>query len=138
MRLLFAAMRDDVILDAIVDFAGKYAMLEEICLGAIRAETDDAASPAGRHAGDLEELFHAGVIDVDAIFGRWNGFGFWRGLRRVGLCKTRDGARAYGEKENQNRGEKHRAWLAELHTFIFCLFMGRRQEEDLTARGIYT
>jgi hypothetical protein len=59
-------------------------------------------------------------------------------LRRAGLRKARDGAQAHGQKKNEERGEEHRAWLAELHAFIFRLPMGRRQEKDLTARGICT
>jgi hypothetical protein len=59
-------------------------------------------------------------------------------LRRAGLRKARDGAQAHGQKKNEERGEEHRAWLAELHATILCLLTRWRQEKDLTARGIYT
>jgi hypothetical protein len=135
---LLAAVCDDGILDAVIDVIRKNAAFEEVRLGAVGAEADDAGGPGGRHAGNLAEFIHAGVIDVDARSGWWSGFGLLRGLRRAGLRMARDGAQARGKKENQNRGEKHRALLAELHAFILRLLMGRRQEKDLTARGIYT
>ena len=94
--LLLAAMGDDPILDAVVDIGGKHALIEKVPLGAVGAKSDDAAGPGGRHAGNLEQFVHAGVIDVDASGGRRSGFGFGRGLRGAGLRGGWDGAQARG------------------------------------------
>ena len=68
-------MRDYVILDTVVDLAGDYAALQQVLLGAIGPEAHNASGPARRHAGRLQQLIHAGVIDVDAL------------LRRRGFCR---------------------------------------------------
>jgi len=131
LRLRVAAMRDDVALDAVVDLAGKYAVLEKVRFGAIGTKAHDAAGPTGRHTGNLEEFFHVGVIDVDACRGWWSGFGLGSGLWRVGLRKAWNGWRAGGKAEDQERGEERRELLAEYHAIIVCL---RRRGRNTTNR----
>jgi hypothetical protein len=128
---LLATMRDDPILDAVVDVGGKHAVIEKVPLGAVGAKADDAGGPGGRHAGNLEQFGHAGAIDVDARRGWWSGFGFGRGLRGAGLRKA-GGTLARGEIKNQNCGEEHYERFANLHAIILRPPMDRRQEKDLT------
>ena len=52
--LRFAAMRNHVILDPVVDIAGKHPVFHQVLLASIGPEAHDAPSPALRHAGNLE------------------------------------------------------------------------------------
>ena len=68
-RSFFATVSDDVILDAVVDFAGHYAAIDEVLLGAIGAKSRDTPGPGCRHAGNFGEPVDTGVVDVDARLG---------------------------------------------------------------------
>jgi len=74
-RAGFVAVGDDRVLDPVVDCGGQNAAFEQIDLGAIGTETDDAGGPDLREAGDFEKLVERGVVDVDARFGRQFGVG---------------------------------------------------------------
>ena len=51
-----AAMRDHIILDAVVDVAGKHATVEQILLGAIGPKAHNAPGPTGLHAGNFHKF----------------------------------------------------------------------------------
>lgn len=96
-------------------------MLEKVRLGAIRPKADDAAGPTGRHPGNFQQLVYAGVIDVDARFGWWCGFGLGRGLRWVRLREAWSGERDRGRTNGQNRGKERHEWSAVMHAIILRL-----------------
>jgi hypothetical protein len=66
LKLLVDAMGDDVVLDAVVDVAGKDTAFQQVLFGPIGAEADDASGPCGWEAGNLGELVDGGAVDVDA------------------------------------------------------------------------
>jgi len=114
-------MRDDVVLDAVVNVAGKHAVIEQVLLGAVRPEAHNSACPTGRHSGNFEKFVNAGVIDVDAHLRRRNWFGLRRGLRIVRLRNRETGLRDRCKAEDQKRSEGHHKWIAKMHAIIFCL-----------------
>src|ERR1700691_1121111 len=63
-------MRDDEVLDAVIDFTAYDSLVEEIELGAIGPEAHNALRPAGGQARHLEQLGDAGVVNVYALLRR--------------------------------------------------------------------
>lgn len=61
------AVRNDVVLDAGVDFAGHDSAIEELIFTAVRTETDDARCPGARQSRHLEELIEGCRVDVDRV-----------------------------------------------------------------------
>jgi len=79
-------MGDDVVLDTVVDIAGKDTAFQQVLFGAVGTEADDACRPGGCEAGDFGQFVDGGAVDIDAgRRGRWR-FG-------VGLLKPCDGGR---------------------------------------------
>ena len=72
---MFFVVSNYVVFDAVVEVVGDYAHFKEIYFCAIGPVTDNAPSPTGRHAGDLEQLIFRGMVDVDSRFGRRRIFG---------------------------------------------------------------
>jgi hypothetical protein len=63
-------MRDDVILDAVVDLVRDDAFVEQVVLSAIRSIANDARRPGARHPWRLHQFFKACGVDVDPRFRR--------------------------------------------------------------------
>ena len=59
------------ILDSLIHFAGDYAAIKQIVLGAIRPKAHNAFRPGSRHPRHLRQLFHRRVINIDANLRRW-------------------------------------------------------------------
>src|SRR5580700_9012889 len=99
-------MRDDEVLDAVIDFTAYDALVEKILLGAVGPETNNAFRPAWGQARHLQQLVHAGVVNVYALL-RW---------RRRGRCLRHSGAVAIltlalgrpAEAHAQNRCRSYR------------------------------
>ena len=64
----------DVILDAVVDRAGDDAAIEQLVLGAIGPEADNARRPGVRHSRHLQELVDRCRIDINPVLGGGDGF----------------------------------------------------------------
>ncbi len=69
-RALWIAVGNHIVFNPIVDHQRHHASVQQVRLGPIRPEAHNAPSPGARHAGNLEQLAHTGVIDVDARFRR--------------------------------------------------------------------
>lgn len=67
---LLCPMSGDVVL-AIGDLAGHNVAIEQIILGAIGTEADDACSPSACHPRHLEQLIETCRVNVDFLFGRY-------------------------------------------------------------------
>jgi small-conductance mechanosensitive channel len=63
-------VRDDVILDAVIHLAGDNTTIQQVQLGAIGPEANNASGPTARHSGHLQELVNGSVIDVDPRLSR--------------------------------------------------------------------
>jgi len=73
--LVRGTMRNDEVLDAVVDLAGDDAAIDEIVFGVIGAKTDDACRPDTRHSRYLEELIEGRGVDIGSILRRGDGGG---------------------------------------------------------------
>ena len=132
---LLVAVRDDVVLDPVVDFAGDDALIEQILLGAVGPEAHNAAGPAARHAGNLQQLIDGGVIDIDARLRRRSGCGGFGApdVSRSWIC-----AGAAGDAQEHARSRPDRCNSAGFvcTASIFCFVPACAQGKDLTAAGI--
>lgn len=64
-------MRDDGILNALIDSGRQNAAVYQIIFCMVGTETHDARGPDARDAEDLHKLFGGCVVDVDAVFRRY-------------------------------------------------------------------
>jgi hypothetical protein len=126
-------MRDDGILDAVVDIARKHAAIEQILFCPVGAKANDAPGPTRRQAGNLGKFLCAGVVDVHARLRRHDGFGL---LRVFGGHRLRGSRLRMTECPNCSSGgacHEHddcRELDSSWHAPILRLLMGRQQEKQ--------
>lgn len=113
-------MRYHVILDAAVDLTGHHAAFHQVQLGVVRPEANNAPGPTARHAGDFQQLIHAGVIDVDAIF---RVFGCLGKRTVVGIMILRHP----GQTHAQHHHRQSSASCPCSHGSILCLALSQPQ-----------
>ncbi len=70
MPLLLLPVRDDVVLDSVVNFTRYNAVVEQILFRPIRAKAYDTLGPCAGHPGRFHQFVHRGVVDIDSRFGR--------------------------------------------------------------------
>jgi hypothetical protein len=88
---------NDEVFDAIVNFAVHHAFVKQILLAAVGPETNDAPSPALRHARNLQHFINAGVVDVYSLCGQWRISGCLWGPGLVLILILRPRAEAHQE-----------------------------------------
>ena len=102
-------MSDDVILDAVVDRGSYHAAIHKILLSPIGPEAHNAPGPHFCHAGDLEQLAKAGVVDVYPVLGR-RGCGRRPGIAVdfpwlfLGWCGRTDAEKKGSDRNNLQQG----------------------------------
>ena len=69
-ELLFLAAGNYEVFDAVEEGFGDYAHFHQVTFDVVWSESDDASSPAARHARNLEQPIFGCVVNVDPQLGR--------------------------------------------------------------------
>jgi hypothetical protein len=110
-------MRNHVVFDSVVDFAVQNALVDQVLLGAIRSEANNASGPTARHAGDFQQLIHSRMINVDPRLRRRRRCGCFRSLVGIAILVLRSRQQANA----QDCDRQDREFSASSHRSILCL-----------------
>jgi len=105
---LLVVVGDHKVLDAVIDRAADHALFKQVLLGAVGPVAHNALGPATRQARHLEQLIHAGAVDVDALLGRRSGSSRLGHTRVAVILMRRIDAGTNAQQRGQQRESEQR------------------------------